>query len=103
MEEVGEIVDRIADIFDQTNLLALNANIEGARASEAGEGLPKIGDTVESQTGDSEQVSSVIENTVGMTEKVTASIQQISSGIDEQSQPIDDVAHRAEQVSPRSD
>jgi predicted SnoaL-like aldol condensation-catalyzing enzyme len=35
-KDIGEVVDRIAEIAKQTNLLALNATIEAARAGDAG-------------------------------------------------------------------
>ncbi|MFC0212891.1 methyl-accepting chemotaxis protein [Paenibacillus chartarius] len=38
-EEIGHILDLIADIANQTNLLALNASIEAARAGEHGRGF----------------------------------------------------------------
>ncbi|MCL1939286.1 MAG: methyl-accepting chemotaxis protein [Desulfovibrionaceae bacterium] len=63
-EDIGQVLNVIADIADQTNLLALNAAIEAARAGDAGRGFAVVAD----------EVRKLAEKTVTATKEIEAAI-----------------------------
>ncbi|MFC6755753.1 methyl-accepting chemotaxis protein [Halomicroarcula sp. GCM10025894] len=87
MEEVENIVEMISDIAEQTNMLALNANIEAARAGDAGEGFAVVANEVKGLAEDSQEsaddVASIIEELQTQTDEVVDSIQAANREVEE--------------------
>jgi twitching motility protein PilJ len=68
-QEIGGIVDLIADITEQTNVLALNAAIQAAAAGEAGRGFTVV----------AEEVQRLAERSAQATRRIGAIVKTIQS------------------------
>mgnify|MGYP002631982180 FL=1 len=68
-QEIGEIVDLIADITEQTNVLALNAAIQAASAGDAGRGFSVV----------AAEVQRLAERSAEATKQISALVKAIQS------------------------
>jgi twitching motility protein PilJ len=84
-QEIGEIVDLIADITEQTNVLALNAAIQAAAAGEAGRGFSVVAEEVqrlaERSAEATKQISALVKTIQGDTQDAVAAMEQSTQGV----------------------
>jgi len=80
-QEIGQIVEVIANIAGQTNLLALNAAIEAARAGEQGRGFAVVAEEVRKLAEQSGEAAKQIASLIGeVQQKTTNAVAYMTQG-----------------------
>ncbi|MDD7057102.1 MAG: methyl-accepting chemotaxis protein [Selenomonadaceae bacterium] len=91
-DEIGRIVDTIAEIAEQTNLLALNAAIEAARAGEQGRGFAVVAENVrklaEQSQGAAQQIGEMIRSIQTDTEQAVQAMEAGRIRVEEGTQHV---------------
>ncbi|MBF0302456.1 MAG: methyl-accepting chemotaxis protein [Desulfamplus sp.] len=102
-QEIGIVIETIAEISDQTNLLALNATIEAARAGEAGKGFAVVASEIKElakQTSvASQSIKEKIEAIQSSTTHTVSEIKEISKVINDVDDMISTIATAVEEQS----
>jgi PAS domain S-box-containing protein len=105
MAEVESIVEMISDIAEQTNMLALNANIEAARAGDAGEGFAVVANEVKGLAEDSQDsaddIATIIADLKAQTDEVVDSIREANSEVEEGADAVEAVGDSLHEIRDR--
>ena len=84
-QEIGEIVNLIADITEQTNVLALNAAIQAASAGERGHGFAVVAEEVqqlaERSAEATRQIGTLVKVIQGDTQDAVAAMEKSTLGV----------------------
>ncbi len=115
--EIGDVVQVIADFAEQTNLLALNATIEAARAGNSGRGFAVVANEVKAlarQSADAtnniaDKVRSIQEDCTATNEAINRIIETISKmhqisnsiacAVDTQAMTTNNISHSVQKAS----
>ncbi|MBF0612809.1 MAG: HAMP domain-containing protein [Magnetococcales bacterium] len=123
-QEIGQVLEVIANIADQTNMLALNASIEAAGAGEAGKGFAVVAnevkalarqttdatrmiaekiDEIQSSTRDvataSEEIAKIIGRMDDANNEITMAVDEQTSSIGQISRAMQEVTRAAGEVT----
>ena len=106
-QDIGGVLETIADVAEQTNLLALNATIEAARAGDAGKGFAVVADEVKqlsrSTAQATERISERIKSLQGQVHEVVGALERITERLGEVDELQSGVAASAEQQRTATD
>ena len=102
MDEIGQIIEVITDIAEQTDILALNANIEAARAGDAGEGFAvvshEVKDLAEETKQSAQQIESLIDSLQNQRENVLDGMERMQERVDDGSDSVNFAIDSLEQI-----
>jgi twitching motility protein PilJ len=101
-QEIGAIVDLIADITEQTNVLALNAAIQATSAGSAGRGFTLVAEEVqrlaERSAGATKQISAIVKTIQSDTQDAIAAMEQSTQGVVEHTRLADGAGRALVQI-----
>lgn len=88
-DEIGNVIQAIAEIAAQTNLLALNASIESARAGDAGKGFAVVAG----------EVKDLAQETAKATEQIRERISRIQADTSQAISAIEQIGDIVQQIN----
>ncbi|MCA9240780.1 MAG: CZB domain-containing protein [Planctomycetales bacterium] len=88
LKAVTSATERIKDLADQTNLLALNAQIEAARAGQAGAGFAIVAQEVKELSNQTDNATRLIEQSVEAIRRTSEDISERMAELEEASNNI---------------
>lgn len=102
-QEIGEIVQLIADIADRTSILALNASIQAAMAGDAGQGFAVVAEEVErlaERSNDAtKQISTLIKSIQAETSEAISDMEEATREVVEGTQLATQAGDTLEEIT----
>jgi methyl-accepting chemotaxis protein len=91
-QQIGEIIESVAEVADQTQLLAVNASIEAAKAGDVGRGFGVVATEMKTLAEQSKKSAQRIRAIVGEVQRATAgTVQLVETGQSRLQEALDPV------------
>jgi len=102
-QQIGSVLDIVAELAEQTNILAINATIEAAGAGEAGKRFAVVADEIrklaDRVTGSAKEIRGLIDEVRSAVNTTVMATETVSKAVDAGSRQFADVAGSLRQIA----
>ena len=102
-QQIGSVVEIVAELAEQTNILAINATIEAAGAGEAGRRFAVVADEIrklaDRVAGSAKEIRSLVEDVRGAVNTTVMATESGSKAVDAGTRQFADVASSLSQIA----
>ncbi|MGE3547809.1 MAG: methyl-accepting chemotaxis protein, partial [Kofleriaceae bacterium] len=102
-QQIGSVLDIVAELAEQTNILAINASIEAAGAGDAGKRFSVVADEIrklaDRVTGSTKEIRTLIDDVRGSVNNTVMTTETGSKAVESGARQFNDVATTFKQIA----